>query len=189
MSEQTGETNSVSDEGSAGSLGISGVAHCGPFQPPPSPWKASPSRQQALLGPCTGPREIQVSGRERVGSCVAYRARANFSPQLGSHDLAELSRRGGTWISCLRKHCHTWARGPTQAVLTLGLDKKQLRVTSRFTCEVKWDCHLAQQEKFALSPWDGMRLQATEIPRRKEQLQFVPCFWHSTVKCTINTLH
>jgi len=34
------------------------------------------------------------------------------------------------------------------------------------------DCHLAQQEKFALSPWDGMRLQETEIPRRKEQLQF-----------------
>lgn len=30
------------------------------------------------------------------------------------------------------------------------------------------DWQLAQQEKFALSPWDRRRLQATEVPRRKE---------------------
>ena len=94
-SEQTGEINSASDEGSAGSLGVSGVARCGLFQRPPRSWKASPSRQQALTGPCVGPRETQVSGKEQVGSCVAYRAGANSSPRLRSHDLAELGRRGG----------------------------------------------------------------------------------------------
>lgn len=94
-SEQTAEINSASDEGSAGSLGVSGVAHCSLFQRPPCPWKASPSRQRALPGPRAGPRETQVSGKERVGSGIAYRAGANSSLRLHSHDLAELGRRGG----------------------------------------------------------------------------------------------
>lgn len=94
-SEQTGEKNSASDEGSVGSLGVSGVACCSLFQPPPHPWKASPSWQRAVLSPCAGPRETQVSGKEWVGSCIPYPAGVNSSPRLPSHELGELGRWGG----------------------------------------------------------------------------------------------